>query len=190
MPESSALIIVDLQKAIDDPSWGTRNHPDAEANIVLLQNSWRRAGQPVIHIRHASVESISTYRPGQPGFEFKDETAPLPGELVITKSVNSAFVGTPLEHELKRRHISKLVFCGVTTNNSVEATVRHAGNLGFETYLAEDATAAFALVDLRGRQWTADDVHAISLANLHGEYATVTSTESAIRALLDDAGQD
>jgi len=180
---STALIIVDLQKAIDDPSWGTRNHPDAEANVLALLTAWRKAGQPVIHVRHSSREPDSTYRPGQAGFEFKDGTGPLPGELVITKQVNSAFIGTDLEQELRSRDTDSLVFCGVTTNNSVEATVRNAGNLGFETYLAEDATAAFDLTDLRGRHWTAADVHAISLANLHGEYATVTTTEAAIERL-------
>ena len=76
-----------------------------------------------------------------------------------------------------------LVMAGVITNNSVEATVRTAGNLGFETYLVEDACFTFARPDWEGRLRTADEVHAMSLANLEGEYCSVIRTEPALRML-------
>jgi len=71
----------------------------------------------------------------------------------------------------------------VITNNSVEATARMAGNLGFQTYLVSDATATFGKRDLRGQWWDADDVHHLSLANLDGEYATVVTTEQVLAGL-------
>ena len=82
----AALLIIDLQQAIDDPRWaadGPRNNPDAEANAARLLEAWRKAGRVLAHVRHDSTEPGSTYRPGSPGHTFKPEMAPLPGETVI-----------------------------------------------------------------------------------------------------------
>ena len=67
-------------------------------------------------------------------------------------------------------------------SNSVEATARHAGNLGYQTFVVADASWAVDKVDLRGRRWPAEDVHALSLAHLHGEYATVVDTAMTLEA--------
>lgn len=169
-----ALIIIDVQKAIDDPSWGAdRNNPDCEANIARLLAHWRERGWPLFHVRHLSREPQSTYRPGQPLCEFKDEVKPLPGERIIDKSTNSAFIGTTLERELRDAGFETVVIAGVITNNSVEATARMSGNLGFDTIVVSDATATFGRRDYDGRWRTAQEVHAMSLANLEGEYAKV-----------------
>lgn len=178
-----ALLIIDVQKAIDDPSWGSdRNNRDAERTIAELLARWRAAAWPIFHVRHASREPHSTYRPGQPGFEFKPEVMPLANERIVEKQTNSAFIGTTLERELRDLGITTLVITGVITNNSVEATARMAGNLGFETYVVSDATATFGKRDFDGRWRTADEVHAMSLANLSGEYATIV-TAAELRAL-------
>jgi len=179
LPESAALLIIDVQKAIDDPAWakhGPRNNPGAEDNIAALLAAWRRSGRAVFHVRHESLEPGSTYRPGQPGCDFKPCAAPLPGESVVVKHVNSAFVGTGLAETLRAAGIQCLVVCGVITNNSVEATVRMAGNLGFDTLLAHDAAFTFARPDYDGYLRTAAEVHAMSLANLADEYCRVATT--------------
>jgi len=179
--DAPALLIIDVQKAIDDPSWGSdRNNPGAEANIARLLEAWRARGWPVIHVRHASRDPQSTYRRGQDGFDFKPEVAPLPGERIIEKQTNSAFIGTTLEQELRAAGITRLVIAGVITNNSVEATVRMAGNLGFDTTVVSDATATFGRRDYDGNWRGAAEVHAMSLANMHGEYATVATTAELI----------
>lgn len=177
-----ALVIVDVQKGIGDPSWGRRNNPEAEANIARLLDAWRARGAPIFHIKHNSTEGGSAYRPGQPGNDFKAEARPRPGEPIIEKTTNSAFIGTDFERRLRGSGITSLVVTGVITNNSVDAAVRMAGNLGFDVYLVSDATATVDKVDLKGRLWPAEDVHALSLANMHGEYATVISTDDALKS--------
>ncbi len=179
---NAALVIIDVQKAIDHPSWGRRNNPDAEERIADLLRHWRAAAMPIVHVRHLSREPESSYRPGQAGCEFKDAVLPLPGETVVTKHTNSAFIGTDLDSLLRKRGISCLVVCGVITNNSVEATARMAGNLGYQTYVVSDATATFDKKDFDGRPRSAEEVHAMALANLQGEYATVVSTAQLLRA--------
>src|SRR6185437_4875178 len=106
------------------------------------------------------------------------EAQPAPGEPVISKQTNSAFVGTGLEKDLRAAGHVALVVAGVVTNNSVEATVRMAGNLGFQVWLVEDACFTFSKPDWNGKPRNAEEVHAMSLANLDGEYCTVTTTDA------------
>ena len=187
-PPGSVLLLIDLQKAIDHPSWGQRNNPMAEAWIVLLLEHWRQKGWPVWHIRHDSNEPDSHYRPGQLGHNFKPEAAPRAGEPLIAKRTNSAFIGTDLEARLRADGHDTLVIAGVITNNSVEATVRMAGNLGFNVYLVADGCFTFGRPDWSGTMRDAEAVHAMSLANLNGEYCTVVNAadlldgDSATRA--------
>jgi len=183
LPHNAALIVIDLQKAIDHPSWGERNNLDAEKNVAALLQAWRTSERPIYHIRHDSTQAASHYRPGQPGNEFKPEAQPLLGETVITKRTNSAFIGTNLEARLRAMQQNLLIVTGVITNNSVEATVRMAGNLGFDTFLVEDACFTFARKDWTGQLRTASEVHAMSLANLEGEYCTITRTAEVLAAL-------
>jgi nicotinamidase-related amidase len=180
LPSDTVLLVVDVQRAIDDPKWGPRNNPDAERCIAALLAAWRSAAMPVVHIRHDSAEPASPYRPDAPGHAFKPEAMPAAGERVIAKGANSAFVGTALDEELTRDGSTTLVVCGVLTHNSVEATVRHAGDLGYRVLVPGDACRACAVRDLTGRVWPAEDVHQLSLAVMHGEYATVTDTAALV----------
>jgi len=126
-----------------------------------------------VHIRHDSLQPASTYRPGQPGHAFKAKTAPIDGELVLGKTTRSAFHSTDLTEHVQGR---ALVIAGVITNNSIEATVRAAADSGFAVSLAHDACFTFGKRDWSGVQRTAEEVHAMSLANLDGEYCRVLST--------------
>jgi nicotinamidase-related amidase len=184
LPANAALVIVDLQKGFDDPRYQRRNNPQAEANAGRLLAAWRATGRPVIHVQHLSRELDSPYRPGQPGCDFKDEVRPQAGELVVQKSTNNAFIDTGLGPYLDNKGIDTLVVVGVATNNCVEATVRMAGNVGYRTYLAADATATAERTDLAGRVWRAEEIQALTLANLDGEYATVVSTEEILARLV------
>jgi len=187
LPLDAVLIVIDLQKAIDHPSWGERNNLGAEKHVALLLQAWRSTHRPVYHIRHDSTEAASHYRPGQPGNDFKPEARPNAGEIVIVKRTNSAFIGTDLESRLRQANQNLLVVTGVITNNSVEATVRMAGNLGFDTFLVEDATFTFGRKDWNGTWRTADEVHAMSLANLDDEYCSVVRTNEILAALSEPA---
>src|SRR5262249_31426641 len=142
--------------------------------------AWRSRWRSVYHVKHDSLEPASHYRPGQSGNDFKPEAQPLAGETVLVKQTNSAFIGTELESKLRRAGHGVVLVAGVITNNSVEATVRMAGNLGFDTFLVEDACFTFGRMDWEGTFRTASEVHAMSLANLEGEYCTVIRTQDVL----------
>jgi nicotinamidase-related amidase len=178
-----ALILIDIQKGFDSPVWGARNNPQAEANAARLLVRWREVSAPVFHIRHLSQT------PGSPlkgkGAAFKPEAMPLTDELIIDKSVNSAFIGTDLETRLRSADITDLVICGLTTPHCVSTTARMAANLGFSVWLAEDACAAFtANADMSWRRGapapTPQATHDFAVAHLHGEFVTVRSTDDIL----------
>ncbi len=168
----AALLLIDVQKAFDDPVWGHRNNPEAEHRIAELLSFWRKANQPVIHIQHLSISPNSPLRPEQPGCAFKPEAQPEAGEVIFQKSVNSAFIGTDLEIYLRKQGIQKLVIVGFTTDHCVSTTTRMAGNLGFEVNVVEDAAATFDR-EFRGKHYPAQLIHETALASLDGEFAKV-----------------
>ena len=174
------MLVIDVQQGFDDPRWGRRNNPQAEENIARLISHWRSAGRPVIHVQHSSTDLDSPLRPEGPGFAFKDLAKPKQGEPVFQKNVNSAFIGTNLESYLHEKNIRYLVVVGLTTNHCVSTSVRMAGNLGFTTFVVSDATATFDRIDADGKVFTADQVHDVSLASLHDEFATVVKTEELL----------
>ncbi len=174
MNRNTALLIIDQQKGIDFPHLGERNNPEAETVILELLTQWRKEQWPVIHVKHRSRELGSIFWPEQKGFDFKPETAPLAGEPIIEKSTPCAFTHTRLEQLIADLSIQTLVLTGVVTNNSIESTARTGGNLGYDLKIVHDACFTFAKDDYFGQKRTAEEVHAMSLANIEGEYAGVT----------------
>jgi nicotinamidase-related amidase len=178
-----ALLLIDVQQGLDDPRWGARNNPDAEQQIGALLAAWRQAKWPVIHVQHMSQVPGSPLRADAPGNAFKPEAMPRDGEPVFQKTVNSAFIGTTLEAHLRREHIHSLVIVGITTDHCVSTTTRMAGNLGFEVVVVEDATATFERTGPDGVRYSADQMHRLALASLHGEFAQVQSAHDVLARL-------
>ena len=179
---SVALLIIDVQQGLAEPSLGQRNNPQAEGNMAELLAVWRRQQWPVIHVRHCSTEADSFLRPELPGNAYKNEVMPLPGETEFRKSTNSAFIGTGLEQHLREARIRKLIIVGLTTDHCVSASTRMASDLGFEVTLVSDATAAFERTGYDGLHYSADEIHRVNLVSLDGEFCSVRSTA----AILDE----
>ncbi|MTH54259.1 isochorismatase family protein [Bacillus mangrovi] len=180
MNKRTPLLIIDVQNAFDDSSWGKRNNGDAEKNIAGLLQLWRRSGWPVIHVAHVSDHPQSLFYRNRDSSKIKDLVLPLPDEIVIEKSVNSAFIGTDLESILHELVCERLFICGLTTNHCVETTVRMAGNLGFNPVLVSDAAAAFDRTGPDGKRYKAEEIHQMTLANLHGEFAETMTAEEVM----------
>ena len=182
IPPAAALLVIDVQQAFDHPTWGERNNPETEANVARLLAAWRSAGWPVLHIQHLSTSADSPLHPEAPGVELKPEAAPLEREPLFQKRVNSAFIGTDLESYLRKHSISALVVVGLTTNHCVSTTTRMAGNLGFETFVVSDATAAFGQRGHDGLFHSAE-TSMQSRWRISTASATVVSTDEAVSAL-------
>ncbi|MEC5241012.1 cysteine hydrolase family protein [Bacillus mycoides] len=182
MLNQAALIIIDVQEAFNLPYWGVRNNLLAEENMKSLLEEWRKRKLPVFHIQHVNKENVqSMFYQHVETVNFKEEVQPMPDEIIIQKSVNSAFIGTNLEEQLREQNCNTVVIVGLTTNHCVETTTRMAGNLGLTTYLVSDATATFNRKGLDGTEYSAEDIHNMTLVNLHDEFAKIVTTEGVLK---------
>jgi nicotinamidase-related amidase len=160
-----------------------RNNPGAETNMATLLQAWRQTRRPVVHIQHGSQNPHSPLHVDAPGYPLKALVQPQGEEPIVQKHVNSAFIGTDLEERLRKERITTLVITGLTTNHCVETTTRMAGNLGFDAYLVSDATATFDRPGPDGVLHTAEEIQAMTLVNLHQEFATIVTTDEVLRNL-------
>jgi nicotinamidase-related amidase len=183
MNPSSALIVIDAQKGFRDAVWGPGNNPGADGRIATLLLAWREAGLPVVLVRHNSLNPASVLHPSSPGNQFLDGVDGV-HDLLVEKSVNSAFYGEPnLDEWLKERGIAQLVLCGITTNHCCETTPRMAGNLGYEVSFVVDATRTFDRTGPDGVTLSADELTRATVASLHEEFATIVTTDEVLSTM-------
>ncbi|MFI5476353.1 cysteine hydrolase family protein [Streptomyces cacaoi] len=188
--ENAALVVIDVQKGFEELDfWGSRNNLGADDNIAALIDVWQGTGRPVVFVRHDSVKPESPLRSGYVGNDFKEYVQERRGkgagaELLITKTVNSAFLGTPdLGAWLTAEGISQIVVAGIQTNMCAETTARMGGNLGYDVLFAYDATYTFDLEGPFGWRWFAEELAQASAVSLHGGgFARVVTTQEIVGA--------
>lgn len=180
LPQNTALILIDVQKGFDEPQWGTRNNKFAEKNMAKILKVWREKKLPIFHVKNDSTELNSPLRPEKPGNAIKDIVKPIADEPIITKTVNSAFIGTTLEKKLREKKTASVVIVGLTTDHCVSTTARMADNLGFKTYVISDATATFDRLGFNKKYYSAKKMHEQALVSLQDEFATILDTKSLI----------
>ncbi|KAI0406909.1 isochorismatase [Xylaria palmicola] len=195
----TALLLIDIQQGFSEPPYTGRSTPDFEANVTKLLAAFRAAKNThVIHVCHHSRLEGTPLHPSHPGVEFMDFAAPRPGELVRSKDVNSAFIGTDLEGVIRGLGIERLVVVGLTTGHCVSTSVRMASNLRVvdhphggvasghnptgEIVVVSDATAMYARC-VGGKEYDGETLHTINLATLDDEFCLVRSTEEVLRLL-------
>ena len=183
--KNSALLLVDIQKAFLEKDYPgiIRNNEDAEFICGKILKKWRTLDLPIIHVRHSSTNPDSKLHKSRPGFKFNDYVTPLENEMVLTKEVNSAFIGTNLENILIKSHIDTLVIVGMTTNHCISTTVRMSGNLGFDTYLISDSTACYNTKGMNGEIIDCNTIYNSALASLQEEFATVIESKELFDVL-------
>jgi nicotinamidase-related amidase len=170
LPADAVLIVIDAEEAIG-PRDVASNGPEADKNIAALVAAWRAEGLPLVHVgRHSTAPASAPAVP------------PLDGEIVIARDATSAFVASDLETMLDALGATTLVVCGALATHALEASARHAADLGYKVFVVADACRAADVIDLSGRFWPAEDVRALSLALLSGETATIVDAATALQA--------
>jgi nicotinamidase-related amidase len=167
LPADAVLIIIDAQEAGDGPHERAGDSGEVEANIGALVAAWRAEALPLAHVgRHMFVPVIP----------------PLDGEIVVVRKATSAFVGADLEARLDELGATTLVMCGALASHALEASARHAADLGYQVFVVADACQAVDTADFKGRLWPAEDVWALALSRLKGETATIVDLATTLRA--------
>ena len=174
--DSTALVVVDVQKGFDDAQWGERNNPDCERNVGRLIAAWRDHGWPVVFVRHDSTSIGSPLAPATQGNEFKDVITGKP-DLLVTKSVHSAFHGShDLGAWLTEHGVAGIAVCGIQTNMCCETTARDGSDLGFEMLFVLDATHTFDIVGANHQVYRAREITRYTALTLGADFGRVVVT--------------
>ena len=180
--DRAVLLPIDMQQAFDEPRWPRRWNSDVDANGQALLEAWRLAARPIIHVRHDSITPGSSLAPGGAGNAFRPGFEPQPGEALLSKSVNSAFIGTDLDLRLKRLGASHVIVFGISTDMCVSTTVRTGANMGWDMILVPDASDCFDLPDGNGGTIAAEEVHRAHVATLAFEFCRTINTWDLVAA--------
>ena len=175
-----ALVIINAQQALADPTRANRSNPGAEARLVRLLDFWRSARRPLAHVKHVSADRDSPFHPTKASAAFLPGLAPLAGEWVVEKPGASAFSAPTFAAALRDRGIDALVLAGFTANECVDATAKQARDLGFAVEVVSDAVAMFDLVGPDGVVHPSERTQAALLASLHAGGARILRTDELI----------
>ncbi len=162
---------------------GNRNNKHAELICSQVIASWRHIGEQIIHVRHSSTHPHSALHHNSDGFQFNPLCAPLDDEIVITKSVNSCFIGTHLKALLDEKQAETLVIIDLTTDHYISTTTRMASNYGYNSFVISDANATFDRIGVNGEHFDSELIHRSALASLRGEFATILSAVELVKQL-------
>ena len=171
-----ALLIVDVTNGFTDPDAPLGSDLSAEiAAIAQLLEAARSRGAPVCYSTNllapddpggarflAKVPAIDSLRPGTRAVEVDSRIAPQPGEVVVEKTVPSAFFGTGLGETLRAQGVDTVIVTGCSTSGCVRASVIDAFSLNLHIAIVEE-----------GCFDRAEASHAINLADMHAKYADV-----------------
>lgn len=180
---STALIIVDIQNDYFPNGKMELSNPVKAATNAAKILEWFRQNnkENIFHVQHvASDPGLGFFLPNTEGVKLNEAVLPLDGESIIIKHFPNSFLGTELESKLREKGITKLVIVGMMTHICIDATVRAAVDLGFETTLIQDACATRDL-SYQEKVVPAEQAHYAFISALNGMYAKVISAEDFLQ---------
>lgn len=185
-----ALMVIDVQRYFFNRNGGAflENSPAILPNILKLVDAFRKAKFPIVMTRHAHKAGEPMGQMGRwwnerlpiegtVDAELIDQLSQVKGEILLTKTLYSAFEGTDLDKTLKNLGVDHLFFCGVMTNLCVETTARHAFMKNYQPIIVEDACAA-----------NTPEHHRASILNLSYGFASISDTDAVIEAIASKTG--
>ncbi|HEX8829168.1 MAG TPA: hydrolase [Xanthobacteraceae bacterium] len=180
----SALVVIDMQKGIVGlPTV----HPVGEVtrNVVRLVDSFREKRRPVVLVHvgwgpdRADALKTRTQMPMPASslppdfFEFIDDLrADHRRDILVHKRQWGAFYGTDLDLQLRRRGITNIVLCGISTSIGVESTARDAWERSYNLTFASDA-----MTDMNA------DAHERSLSIIFPRIGEIGTTDEVLAKL-------
>jgi len=178
--KNAALIVMDVQEASAAPSDGELNNPGAEQNIAALIRRWRRDGLPLFFVKYLSPREASPFHKDAPGSKLRESCTSLPGEPVVIKHFESAFMKTDLEERLRAAGLNTLILTGFYTDQCVAVSAKVANNLGFEVVVVSDGTATTGCPGYNNTFYRGEDIHQLTLGSLKRDGITIAESAALI----------
>jgi maleamate amidohydrolase len=184
------LLIIDFTNGFADPNlFGGGNIAEAITQTVKLLAFAREQKWPIVHSRIVfapdgadrniftmKVPGLATLTEDHPDSATVSELAPREGEMVVRKTVPSAFFGTSLAPWLTQHGVQTLVVAGATTSGCVRASVVDAMSYGFRPLVLSDCVGDRAI-----------GPHEANLFDMEQKYATVMTFGQALSAIRQAA---
>jgi nicotinamidase-related amidase len=186
-PQTSALVLIDLQKGITARTTAPHSSDAVVNNAARIAARFRTLTATVVlvHVDYApdlrdmllpEADAPLRTKDSSPlptdWAEFVSGIGPRDGDVIITKRQWGAFYGTDLDLQLRRRGIRTIVLGGIATNMGVESTARDAFERGYELIFVEDAMSSMTA------EW-----HTFSVTQIFPRIGRVRSTEDVLAAL-------
>lgn len=173
------LLIIDAQREYTDGLLPLPGVAAAVEALAMLLDKARKAGTPIIHVRHQSKGKA--FNPSSTGYEIVAPLTPRAGETIVDKGLPNAFAGTDLAKHLASSGRKNLIVGGFMTHMCVSATVRSATDQGFMSTIAADTVATRDLPDATsGETIGADAINRITLAALSDRFAWIVPRAAQI----------
>ena len=137
MAARTALVIIDVQRALFDGAPPPFEVTTVIRNINLLSARARAAGAPVIFVQHEKAGSPLAF--ASEGWQLVSELDVQPGDQVVRKTTPDSFLRTELQDLLAAQAVERLVICGYASEFCVDTTTRRAAAQGYPVLLAADA---------------------------------------------------
>ncbi|MGA2507128.1 MAG: hydrolase [Chitinispirillaceae bacterium] len=181
----TALVVIDLQKGIAGRQTAPYISDIVIKNAAAIAEAFRKNGMPVFLVRvapspdrkdslHPIADAVMPFQTPPPDWaDIVPELGPKQGDFVITKHQWGAFYGTELDLEFRRRGITTMVLCGISTSIGVESTARFAYEYGYNQIFAEDAMSALSAEE-----------HLFTVTKIFPRIGLVRKTREIVAALL------
>ena len=178
---NGVLVIIDAQREYTDGLLPLSGVATAVEALAVLLGKARKAGAPIVHVRHKGSPTGKAFNPTLSGFEIVKQLTPRDGEMIVDKGLPNAFAGTELSNHLKASGRKNLIVGGFMTHMCVSATVRSATDHGFMSTVAADTVATRDLPDATGGATVAAEaINRITLAALSDRFAWVVPNAARI----------
>ncbi|MFQ6575699.1 cysteine hydrolase family protein [Pseudomonas sp. UM16] len=175
---NASLVIIDAQKEYLSGPLGLSGMDEAVKNIAKMLEAARKAGRPIIHVRHLGTVG-GMFDPQGPRGEFIPGLEPQGDEVIIEKRMPNAFKNTTLHETLQKYGHLDLIVCGFMSHSSVSTTVRRAKDYGYRCTLIEDACATRDL-PFKDGVIPAAQIQQSEMAIMADNFACVAPTSSLI----------
>lgn len=178
MHTQRALVVIDVQESFRHrPYYRSDDVPRYLERLQRLIDGAQRSGIPVVQVLH--VEDTGDFSLSS-GHVTAMSGLSIDPTVVFQKRRHSAMVGTGLDVWLTLHHISRLIVCGIRTEQCCETTTRHASDLGFEVDYVTEATLTFPMLDRSGREWMPAEIAARTELVLADRFARIVDITTAL----------
>lgn len=181
MSHKTALLVIDVQQSFEHrPYWSETDLPEFRNKLAALIDGAVAAGIPVVRVLH--VDPDGSFRK-ESGFVRPMAWVPDAHDVVFEKTVHNAFTDTGLDRWLRARGVTRVIVCGIRTEQCCETTTRVASDLGYDVDFVTEATLTFPMTHAgTGRVYDSADIKARTELVLADRFARIATVEEALAA--------